>query len=157
MIVQFKVLHEFNSRLSFWNLKKLLCKRIQTYWQLLHLGWLKVYASFTWNKNLLTLLLVYIFPWVRDKSGTWRCSNGIFKRKLSKQKRADLMHIFIDIFLFSTKQGLQYAVSVLPSTTSYNEWCKRKFVTMSCEGVISRYFCKHLISPLHMSRSYVDR
>ena len=59
--------------------------------------------------NLLTLLLAYIFPWVRDKSGTRRCSNGIFKRKLSKQKRADLMHIFIDIFLFSTKPGLQYA------------------------------------------------
>ena len=49
------------------------------------------------NRNLLVL----IFLWVKYGNATWRFSNGIFKHKNCEQSCADLMHLFIDISLFS--------------------------------------------------------
>ena len=47
------------------------------------------------SRVLLMLILVHIFLWVTDTNETWRCSNGIFKQKLSEQKREDFMRVKI--------------------------------------------------------------
>ena len=49
------------------------------------------------SRDLLTLSLIHTFMWVKDGN-----EHGVFKQKLHKQNRIYLMHISINISLFST-------------------------------------------------------
>ena len=66
------------------------------------------------------MILVHIFLWGKDRNDTLGYANVIVKqkKKLSEQKRVDLMHILIGISFFLIKPGLPYAECLYsPSTT----------------------------------------
>ena len=54
--------------------------------------------------------------------------HGTVQMEFSNIKIVQLMHIFIEVSLFSSKPSLPSAQCLY-----YNEWCKSKFVTISAE------------------------
>ena len=153
-------MHEFNSRLSFQNLKNqsknrwLRCKRIQTYWQSSHRGWLVIDINFTQNKAG----IFWHWHWFTSfcgwhGNGTWRCSNAVFKHKNCLNKIVQILYIYSLTSLCSQSNQAYHLHSVCILHSLLNTMNDLRVNLWQClvERVISRYFCEHFISPLHMS------
>ena len=133
-------MHEFNSRLSFQNLKnqsknrELRCKRIQTYWQSSHRGWLVIDINFTQNKAG----IFWHWHWFTSfcgwhGNGTWRCSNAVFKHKNCLNKNVQILYIYSLTSLCSQSNQAYHlhSVCILHWLLNTMKWSKSKSVAMS--------------------------
>ena len=107
------------------------------------------------NRNLLTLIMVHNFLWVKDVNGsTWRYSNGIFKHKNVLNENVQIWWIYSLASLCSQSNLAYHLCNACIVYARLNTVSDVRINWWQClvKWVISSNFGEHSISLLHESR-----